>query len=341
MVPGAPPEPPRGPPNRPKKPRREVQESIQTENNEKPKIQWRQNFVDVKVGRERVITGETNEANWGEQIRKGEVAFTEAICNLGYRIAGVASVGGSMTPNTYETCSPNQPTAIVHIHGIDDTVVPIDGNGRSTPLTNMIDYWKNYNTCDEETIFALPDLNDDGYNFGIGLSNIGPIRLKEIIEFLAKREKKLHCVQVQFSLLAPDLDKQKKVQKICDMYNIDFLAYSPLSFGLLCKDPTIDKVGNTSLLRNLIFNLYDQSTLKLRLALLEIANNRSVSQAQVAINWCCYQGAIPLVGLRNKDQLIDIAGVLKWDLSQSEFQTLNKLSREIVRKLPSNPFVSQ
>ena len=84
-------------------------------------------------------------------------------CNLGYRIAGVASVGGTMTPNTYQTCSPNQPTAIVHIHGVDDTVVPIDGNGRSTPLTDMIDYWKNYNACDQETIFVLPDLNDDGY----------------------------------------------------------------------------------------------------------------------------------------------------------------------------------
>ena len=84
-------------------------------------------------------------------------------CNLGYRIAGVASVGGSMTPNTYATCSPNQPTAIVHIHGRDDTVVPIDGNGRSTPLTDMIDYWKNYNGCDQETVFVIPDLNDDGY----------------------------------------------------------------------------------------------------------------------------------------------------------------------------------
>ena len=84
-------------------------------------------------------------------------------CNLGYRIAGVASVGGSMTPNTFATCSPNQPTAIVHIHGRDDTVVPIDGNGRSTPLTDMIDYWKNYNGCDQETVFVIPDLNDDGY----------------------------------------------------------------------------------------------------------------------------------------------------------------------------------
>ena len=30
-------------------------------NDEKPKIQWRQNFVDVKVGREKVITAETSE----------------------------------------------------------------------------------------------------------------------------------------------------------------------------------------------------------------------------------------------------------------------------------------
>ena len=84
-------------------------------------------------------------------------------CNLGYRIAGVASVGGSMTPNTYQNCSPNQPTAVVHIHGIDDTVVPIDGNNRSTPLTDTINYWKNFNSCDQESIFAIPDRNNDGH----------------------------------------------------------------------------------------------------------------------------------------------------------------------------------
>ena len=214
-------------------------------------------------------------------------------------------------------------------------------------LNNNLDivqlHWSTsrYNPYQElQLLENLCALKDKGFKFKIGLSNVGPIRLKEVIEFLAKRDEKIQCVQVQFSLLAPNLEKQKNVQKICKANNIDFLAYSPLSFGLLCKNPIINKVQKKSLLRNLIFNLYDQSTLKLRLALLEIANNRSVSQAQVAINWCCYQGAIPLIGLRNREQLIDISGVLKWNLSQREFQTLTNLSKEIALKLPSNPFVS-
>ena len=49
-------------------------------------------------------------------------------CNLRYRIAGVASVGGTMNPNTYSSCNPSHPTPIIHIHSEDDTVVPIDGN---------------------------------------------------------------------------------------------------------------------------------------------------------------------------------------------------------------------
>ena len=107
-------------------------------------IDWAYSEYQINLGRV-YATGKSN---------GGKMSYHLA-CNLGYRIAGVASVGGSMTPNTYDTCSPNQPTAIVHIHGIDDTVVPIDGNGRSTPLTDMIDYWKNYNGCDQETVFVI------------------------------------------------------------------------------------------------------------------------------------------------------------------------------------------
>ena len=198
-----------------------------------------------------------------------------------------------------------------------------------------------YNPFQElQLLNNLCDLNEQGFQFKIGLSNIGPCKLQEIISFLAKRNQKVYCVQVQFSLLAPDIEKQRKVKKICDMNNINFLAYSPLSFGLLCKNPYSTKVTNKSLLRNLIFNLYEKSSIELRCALLEIANKRSVSQAQVAINWCCYQGAIPIVGSRTKEQVIDISRVLKWNLSKNEFQDLDHLSKQINKKLPSNPFAS-
>ena len=198
-----------------------------------------------------------------------------------------------------------------------------------------------YNPYQEiQLLNNLCDLNEKGFKFKIGLSNVGPKKLLELIDLLSKRNRKIYSVQVQFSLLAPDLEKQKKIKEICNKYNIAFLAYSPLSFGLLCKNPYENQVVNKSFLRNAIFNIYEKSTFELRLALLEIANKRSVSQAQVAINWCCFQGAIPIVGLRKKEQVIDIAGVFNWDLSPNEFKLIDDLSQKISQKLPANPFIS-
>ena len=214
-------------------------------------------------------------------------------------------------------------------------------------LNNKLDivqlHWSTakYNPYQEfQLLNNLCDLNKKGHNFKIGLSNVGPIKLQEIINFLAERNKKVQSVQVQFSLLAPNIEKQQEVKEICDLNKIDFLAYSPLSFGLLCKSPYSKKVSKKSLLRNFIFNLYEKSTVELRHALFEIAKKRDVSQAQVAVNWCCYQGAVPIVGSRTKSQVEDIAGVLNWNLSKSEFQELDNLSKQCKRKFPNNPFAS-
>ena len=78
----------------------------------------------------------------------------------------------------------------------------------------------------------------------------------------------------------------------------------------------------------------------MRCCLKNIADARSVSQAQVAINWCCYKGAIPLVGLRKKSQVIDISNVFKWSLNKAEFNILQEASRNCLKKMPSNPFSS-
>ena len=47
----------------------------------------------------------------------------------------------------------------------------------------------------------LCDLKDEGFDFQIGLSNIGPKRLMKLINFLGKRDQSLKSVQIQFSLL--------------------------------------------------------------------------------------------------------------------------------------------
>jgi len=185
----------------------------------------------------------------------------------------------------------------------------------------------------------LSNLIDEGYCFKIGLSNIGPKRLQQIINFLTNKNKIINSVQVQFSLLSPDIKKQRILKKVCEENNIEFIAYSPLSFGILCQEPGFVKKTQKSLLRNSIFKAYNASTIELRKSIKEIADKRSVTMAQVAINWCCYQGAIPLVGLRKKSHVLDISGVLKWDLSKAEYYKLEEIS-QYCKKLPGNPFSS-
>ncbi len=214
-------------------------------------------------------------------------------------------------------------------------------------LNNKLDivqlHWstEKYNPWqDFQLLNNLCDLIDEGFQFQIGLSNIGPKRLLKIIQFLKDKNKRVSSVQVQFSLLSPDNEKQKYVKKICDQNKIDFLAYSPLAFGILCRDPTKNDMGKRSLLRNFIFQTYDKPTLELRKIMKEIAKARSASMAQVALNWCFYYGAIPIVGLRKRNQVLDISKVFNWNLTKSEFERLNNASKNCSKKIPGNPFTS-
>ena len=78
----------------------------------------------------------------------------------------------------------------------------------------------------------------------------------KLINILAKRGHSPKSVQIQFSLLAPDLGKQYQVKKICEENNIDFIAYSPLSFGILCIDPDKEENKEKSFIRNVLFENY-------------------------------------------------------------------------------------
>ncbi|MDW3649385.1 MAG: T9SS type A sorting domain-containing protein [Bacteroidia bacterium] len=81
-------------------------------------------------------------------------------CQLGDRIAAVASVTGSMTPLQYNGCSPTHPTPVLQIHGTQDNVVPINGANWTRSIDDVIQYWVTHNNCDETPeISALPNTN--------------------------------------------------------------------------------------------------------------------------------------------------------------------------------------
>ncbi len=100
-------------------------------------------------------------------------------CQLNHKITAIASVTGSMTPETYDYCTPVHPTPILQIHGTNDFVVPYSGATWTKSIDDIIEYWVSYNSCNPDpTITNLPDIDpNDGstvihYEYDDGIDGV-------------------------------------------------------------------------------------------------------------------------------------------------------------------------
>ncbi|HIM35156.1 MAG TPA: hypothetical protein EYM33_06450 [Pseudomonadales bacterium] len=84
-------------------------------------------------------------------------------CLLSDDFAAIASVTGSMSPETFNDCNPTHATSVLQIHGTEDDVVPYAGANWTKSMDAIMDYWSTYNGCDPTaSVTALPDTNEDG-----------------------------------------------------------------------------------------------------------------------------------------------------------------------------------
>jgi len=89
----------------------------------------------------------------------GYMSFLLA-CQLSEKIAAIASVTGSMTPETFNNSNPQHPIPILQIHGTSDEVVPYNGASWTKPIDDVIEYWVNYNNCNPTANTTnLPNIN--------------------------------------------------------------------------------------------------------------------------------------------------------------------------------------
>lgn len=83
-------------------------------------------------------------------------------CELGHRIAAIASVTGTMVQAEVNACDPVHPTPVMHVHGTADPTVPYLGSVPQTMLSvqSVVDYWALFNNCNmTPTETAVPDIN--------------------------------------------------------------------------------------------------------------------------------------------------------------------------------------
>ena len=187
---------------------------------------------------------------------------------------------------------------------------------------------------------GLADLVLNGAVQSLGVSNMGPQRLRQVHSRLGARGVPLASLQVQLSLLSPEAVQPGGVADVCRELGIALIAYSPLALGLLSRsdqDPRPLPPGP----RGALFRRLSPRLEPLRRAMTELADGRPGGLAAVALNWCRAHGAMPIPGLRNPEQVDRAAESLSWSLSSEERQRLDGLALTAgAPRMPANPFQS-
>ena len=210
--------------------------------------------------------------------------------------------------------------------------------GRNVDLVQM--HWStaNYAPWQEAGLLdGLADLYEQRLVKGVGLSNYGPKRLKQVQRKFAERGVPITTVQVQYSLLSTYPVTQLKLKDLCDELGIKLIAYSPLALGLLTGKYS-EQGPLPKGIRGLLFRQILPGMRSLLACLQEVAQSRNKTMSQVAINWCICKGTIPIPGAKSVEQARENIGALGWQLDTSEIAELDKAAANADKKMVQNIF---
>ncbi len=210
--------------------------------------------------------------------------------------------------------------------------------GKNVDLVQM--HWStaNYAPWQEGNLLeGLGDLYEQDLVKGVGLSNYGPKRLKKVYQKLADRGIPISTLQVQYSLLSTYPVTELGLKEVCDELGIQLIAYSPLGLGLLTgkfsENSPLPKGIRGGLFKKLLPGI--QPILN---CLKEIADFRSKTLTQVALNWCICKGTIPIPGAKNLEQAQDNLGALGWFLDSGEVAALDNSIMRSEQQMVQNIF---
>lgn len=210
--------------------------------------------------------------------------------------------------------------------------------GRNVDLVQM--HWStaNYAPWQEGALLdGLADLYEQGQVKGVGLSNYGPKRLKQVHQKFVEREVPITTLQVQYSLLSTYPVTILGLKDVCDQLGIKLIAYSPLALGLLTGK--YSETGSFPKgIRGLLFRQILPGVRSLLSCLQEVAQSRNKTMSQVAINWCICKGTIPIPGAKSLEQARENIGALGWRLDSSEITELDQAAASVDKKMVQNIF---
>lgn len=192
---------------------------------------------------------------------------------------------------------------------------------------------------EHDLLQGLADLVEAGVVRELGVSNMGPRRLRRWHGWLAQRGVRLRSVQVQLSPLCRDPLAPEGVLSVCRELAIDALGYSPLALGLLSGRWSLQDPLPAGL-RGVLFRRLLPGLEPLQHLLAEVARARGTTPTAVCLNWCRAHGALPIVGLRRPGQVAAIDDALGWRLADAEREAIDAEAGKLDQRMPANPFTS-
>jgi len=172
----------------------------------------------------------------------------------------------------------------------------------------------------EDTIGAIAGLVEAGYVRHIGLSEVGPETLRR-----AAAVHPIADLQIEYSLLSRGIEDE--ILPTCRELGIAVTAYGVLSRGLLSghwQGPAGQSDFRAHSPRFQGANV--ERNLELVEALKEVAWEKSVTPAQVAIAWVAAQGRdiVPLVGARSRRRLEESLAALDVKLRADDLAAIER-----------------
>lgn len=184
----------------------------------------------------------------------------------------------------------------------------------------------------EETMTEMMKLKEKGKIKSIGVSNFSQ---KELIE--VRKYGEVDVIQPCYSLVWRFLDLNE--MEYCKENSIGIISYSTLAQGILTgkfnKDTKFSSDDGRS--RAPIFQPpYYEGALQVVEQMKPFAEKYHRTLSQIAINWVAYKDGItaPIVGARNKKQVLENLKATEFKMSDEDYNALDKISREYAYKLP-------
>jgi len=177
---------------------------------------------------------------------------------------------------------------------------------------------------------ALATAHQAGLVKSVGVSNYSSRETRSIHDQLAQRGLGLATNQIEFSLLRR-VPETGGLLATCAELGVVPLAYSPLGQGRLTGKYTVDnpppksrKFSNfpMSMVADVVAEMH-------RIG----AKHGGKAPSQVGLNWIMAKGAVPIPGAKNREQALENAGALGWEMEVDDVAALDAVALPGLRSI--------